>query len=225
MPQHGLARHREFTLVSQEKNELWFSLTEGEETLRNYPFRFELLIGYVLQDRAVKVIWQVINRDEKTMYYSIGGHPAFNCPLNKSEKKTDYSIWFHGVDKICSRGIDMSNGLATEQITEYKLEQEKLPITETLFDRDALVIENQVHSVSLVKPDGTPYLTVDFEAPLFGVWAPVGGKSPFVCIEPWYGRCDSQHYAGDLAGREYGHTILPGDQDEFSYWIRIEDEM
>ena len=58
-------------------------------------------------------------------------------------------------------------------------------IVEDLFAKDALVMEHdQAHEVSLIAPNGNPYVTVAFEAPLFGIWAPKGGKAPFVCIEP-----------------------------------------
>ncbi len=42
-------------------------------------------------------------------------------------------------------------------------------ITEHLFDRDALIVENrQASVVSLCTSDKKPYLTVSFDAPLFG---------------------------------------------------------
>ena len=64
------------------------------------------------------------------------------------------------------------------------LEHQELQIVEDLFAKDALVMEHdQAHEVSLIAPDGNPYVTVAFEAPLFGIWAPKGGKAAFVCIE------------------------------------------
>ena len=79
-------------------------------------------------------------------------------------------------------------GLLTEEKVNYVLEHQELQIVEDLFAKDALVMEHdQAHEVSLIAPDGNPYVTVAFEAPLFGIWAPKGGKAPFVCIEPWYG--------------------------------------
>ena len=64
-------------------------------------------------------------------------------------------------------------------------------------------------------------MTVDFDAPLFGIWSPTGKNAPFVCIEPWYGRCDAVDFEGSLKDRAYGQ-ILEGKQ-VFSkdYVIRI----
>ena len=74
-----------------------------------------------------------------------------------------------------------------------KNENGYVPIAENMFDNDALIIEkNQAHQVSLCDPNKQPYLTVTFDAPLFGVWSPDKKHAPFVCIEPWYGRCDQK---------------------------------
>ena len=42
MSQHGFARDMEFTLESQNEEEIWFELKENEETLKKYPFEFRL---------------------------------------------------------------------------------------------------------------------------------------------------------------------------------------
>ena len=52
-------------------------------------------------------------------------------------------------------------------------------IDEHMFDKDALIIENrQASKVSLCTPDKKPYLTVSFDAPLFGLWSPAGMGAP-----------------------------------------------
>ena len=78
----------------------------------------------------------------------------------------------------------------------------------------------QTGEVSLVTPDGTPYVTVDFDTPLFALWSPEGRNAPFVCIEPWYGRCDAVGFAGSLEERAYGNTLQAGEVFEKSYSIR-----
>ena len=53
------ARDMEFTLESQNKEEIWFELKENEETLKKYPFAFRLHLGYRLNGRSVEVFWKV----------------------------------------------------------------------------------------------------------------------------------------------------------------------
>ena len=222
MSQHGFARDREFTCIRQEEKEIWFRLEADEETKKSYPFAFVLEIGYELtESRTVKVTWKVTNQDDKEMYFSIGGHPAFYCPLNPGEKQTDYSIYLEGAKEITSRRIG-EGGLATDTLVTYPLEESCLPIDAHLFDYDALVVENhQTQKVSLLDPGKHPYVTVSFDAPLFGLWSPPKKNAPFVCIEPWHGRCDHEKFEGALEEREWGNRLSPGEVFEAFYTISI----
>ena len=222
MGQHGFARDMEFALVSNNGKEAWFSLSSDDSTYEKYPFAFTLEIGYVLEGNRLKVIWRVINEDDKNMYFSIGGHPAFMCPLNGQGKQTDYFITFD-TDKDLVYSKLSENGLVYKKDNVLKTNGGKLSISGNLFDEDALVIENhQAHKVSLCNPEGNPYLTVEFDAPLFGIWSPAKKNAPFICIEPWYGRCDSEEFSGTLEEREYGHLLEPAEDFEVSYDITIE---
>jgi galactose mutarotase-like enzyme len=162
----------------------------------------------------------VKNTGKETMYFSIGGHPAFACPEQPDGKQTDYYLHFDGTDKITSRMI--REGVATDHMTEYILDDGYLKISEDLFDNDALVVEgNQTQAVSLCRPDKTPYITLHFDAPLFGVWSVPGKAAPFVCIEPWYGRCDHENFEGTLEQREWSNTLEPEGVFEVSYDIAL----
>ena len=59
------------------------------------------------------------------------------------------------------------------------------------------------------------------EAPLFGIWSPPGKNAPFICIEPWYGRCDDEYFDGDLTEREWGNKLAPHQTFEASYTITV----
>ena len=80
--QHGFARDMEHTMESQTADTIWFSLHSNEETMEKYPFAFVLKIGYNLTGNELKVMWKVENPDTKTLYFSIGAHPAFLCPVS-----------------------------------------------------------------------------------------------------------------------------------------------
>ena len=112
MGQHGFARDMEHALVSQTNDEIWFELLSNEETLAKFPFEFKLMIGYQLVDNKVKVLWNVENPSEETLYFSIGAHPAFNCPIHGEEKKAGYSMYFGGVDVIHHHGNSDTTGLS-----------------------------------------------------------------------------------------------------------------
>lgn len=221
MTQHGFARDMEFTLFSRTEDEIWFELNSNEDTLEKYPYEFTLKSGYRILGNQAEVLWQVENPGKEALPFSIGGHPAFNCPIEEGTKQSEYFVDFGDVDEVVSSRIG-GNGLVTGCMDVYGLTDGKLALTENLFDHDALVIENnQTKTAALCKKDGTPYLKVIMEAPLFGVWSPPGKNAPFVCIEPWYGRCDSEYFDGTLEEREWGNVIAPGEIWKASYVIEV----
>lgn len=221
MGQHGFARDQEFELIYKDDKSIWFRLTETKETLAIYPFLFALDVGYEVENSSVKVSWVVNNTGTKPLHFSIGGHPAFMCPLTDGHKQTDCFIDFH-IDTDITYGIVNSNGVYTDNQRSLELEEGKYQISENLFDEDALVIENQQTSqVSLCDSNKEPYLTVTFDAPLFGVWSPVRKSAPFICIEPWYGRCDHEDFTGTLEEREYENHLEPFETFKTSYTIEI----
>ena len=224
--QHGFARDREFALVSRTEDTVWFSLEDDESSRMIYPFAFRLEIGYQLLKDGVKVMWRVKNPAETDMYFSIGAHPAFNCPLRKGEKQTDYSIRLQGGDgndvEAFVNTIFGQGGTVTAEHETVELNHGLLSITEHTFDNDAKVIENaQVQRVALIDESGEEILAVEFDAPLVGIWSPPKKNALFVCIEPWYGRCDSEVFAGELKDREWEQVLKPGEDFAAEYKIRV----
>lgn len=223
MMQHGFARDSQFRLLSHTENEIWFVLEADEESRKIYPFDFRLESGYRLKDKVITVLWKVINKGNSKMHFSIGAHPAFNCPLDSSESQFDYYFMFDSLKPIHYLHVN-DNGLLNkkpfQQQNVLTTDQGILPIDSHLFDYDALVIENsQCHTVSLLDPAKVPYITVTFDTPLFGLWSPAKKNAPFVCIEPWYGRCDANGFDGTLEEREYSNTLETGGIFEACYTI------
>lgn len=209
MNQHGFARDMEFELEHQTADEMWFVLSSNEETLEKYPYAFVLKLGYHISGSSVEIIWQVENPSDEELPFSIGGHPAFNCPIDPAKKQTDYQLHFDVEGPLVSSRLE--DGLTGTMKDTYPLQDGYLPLSEQLFDNDALIIEKQnVKKVEICDKEGKAYLTVSMDAPLFGIWSPTGKQAPFVCIEPWYGRCDSKDFAGDLKERAYGNLLEPG---------------
>lgn len=231
MSQHGFARDMDFELTEQKQDEVWFRLEDTEETYEKYPFHFHLDIGYRLQENQITVLWRVKNLERRRdMYFSIGAHPAFACPLDIDNERSDYFLQFKDGDGEClpyfeSRQLG-SDGLVVSDTACYPSERGVRRIEEMLFDGDTLILENhQAKEISLLHPTKKPYVTVNFDTPLAGIWTPPKKNAPFVCIEPWYGRCDSSKFRGDLTRREWGNKLKPGEIFEASYSITIEKEI
>lgn len=92
MSQHGFARDMEF----QEIEENHYILKYNEQTLKKYPYKFELHVIYKIVEDALQVTYEVKNIDNKKIYFGIGGHPAFKCDYSTG----DYEIVFEQMKKI-----------------------------------------------------------------------------------------------------------------------------
>lgn len=220
MGQHGFARDMEFELIENNEKSAWYELKSNEETKKKYPFEFSLKIGYELLENTIKVKWKVENQDKKTMHFSIGAHPAFVVPVDKRE---ECFLKFDNKNDLTNTGLE--NGLANEKnLKNGKIVTENgyLKIQKDLFQYNALILENaQVREISLCTPDKKEFITVKFDSPLVGIWSPYKEKCPFVCIEPWYGRCDSVEFDGELQDRKWQQSLAEGEIFQREYEIIV----
>lgn len=220
MGQHGFARDADFGLLSRTDSELRYIMRSDAETRARYPFDFEFEIVYTLDGNDLNIRWIVRNTGGETMFFSVGAHPAFLCPVHGEENKAGYRLIFKGAKELRHYGNAPDTGLAMREDLVLPLEDETAVITEDFFDRATYIAEGkQTDEVILADPAGKPIVGVKFDAPLFGLWSPEKKNAPFVCIEPWYGRCDGEDYEGDLAGRAFSNTLQPGEVFDVDYTI------
>lgn len=219
--QHGFARDSEFTCVDMTADSITHRLKSSDATRENYPYDFELKIKHVLEKNQVSVCWEVISLNDETMYFTIGGHPAFNVPAGGIGSQEQYHLTFDGRDSLSYLLIDMSSGTAVaDKAYTLELENGSCLIDAHMFDKDALIFDDQIEKAGIAFPDGTPYVELICHGfPSFGIWSVPG--SPFVCLEPWMGRCDDFGFKGELPEKKYINTL---DKDEIftaSYEIKI----
>ena len=207
--QHGFARDREFTPVSQTADSCTFVLRSDDKSRGVYPFDFELTIGYRLERNKLNVSYQVNNPSTDTLHFSIGGHPGFRCPLLDSESYDDYCLEF---DRTQLMQSSLSNGLRSGHYKMTPLEGNRLRLSPTLFDDDALVFGNgQVSRIALRSSKSGHGVEMECEGwPYFGVWAKKG-CTRFVCLEPWQGVADRLDATGKLEEKEGIIKLLPGE--------------
>lgn len=198
MSQHGFARDSLFTVIEHGEALVSFSLKSNKDTKKNYPFDFELIISYELVGNSLKVDYQVENTGNGSMYFSIGGHPAFNVPLEKKLTFEDYYLRFSPQK---SRTQIPLIGSYTDM--EHKtLAQTNIGInlTHHLFDNDALIFETKGSNAFTIASDHSAHeLKLSYSnMPYVGIWSPSPKNAPFVCIEPWCGIADSVDSTGDI---------------------------
>lgn len=224
MSQHGFARDMNFELASETLSGIKYRLIENETSLKIYPFHFQLQIGYTLDKNSIEVIWEVKNTGSENLYFQIGGHPAFyykNPDFNRSERGF---LRFYEKNEISYYCFDELNR-SLNILHRENLENEEMLINTHMFDKGALIIENkQAYKVSLLDMERRPYVTLTFDSPLLGLWSPAGNDTPFICIEPWYGRCDKPMYKGELKDRDYINKLETDESFLASYKITIAEE-
>lgn len=188
--QHGFARDMEFKLASSSDSELVYELAYSDETLKLYPYKFNFQIVYQISGNELIVKYIVKNNDNKTIYFSLGAHPAFNVPLIVGEKFEDYFLEFEDYETIGRYPIE--NGLIAQQPVALLDDKKKLPLTKELFLEDALVLKNmKSEQITLKSSKSRYYVKMRYRGfPFFGIWTKPGFDK-FICLEPWRGIADT----------------------------------
>jgi len=221
--QHGFARDMDFILVCATDTEVRYRLESSDETLAKYPYPFVLEIAYRLHGSSIDVIWEVKNPSDKDMYFQIGAHPAFFYPDYDPEKSGRGFFTFDRTEGI--ECIRIKEKGCVDAVTKWPLEMPEgvLKLEKDTFDAiDTIMVQDsQLKRVNMFKEDGTAWLSLSFDAPVVGIWSPPGKVAPFICIEPWYGRCDRVGYEGEYKDKDWMNCLAPGEGFKSVYTIEI----
>ncbi|MDB9720924.1 aldose 1-epimerase family protein [Winogradskyella sp.] len=223
MIKHGFARANEnFEITKSSETEIKFRLNSNDTLHKMYPFLFQFDIDYTLKENVLTVNHTVFNKDSNTMYFSVGGHPAFNCPLYKDETYTDYNLEFEKPETSQSYLLNMTSGLVTDQKISVFTEGHKIPLHKNLFNNDALIFKDlKSRKVTLNHKSKGPVLSVSFnDFPFLGIWAKP--NAPYVCIEPWLGIADSETTNQNIEEKEGIIALNAGETFSASYNIEID---
>ncbi|GAA3573991.1 aldose 1-epimerase family protein [Snuella lapsa] len=222
MPKHGFVRHNEtIVLHEQTPDRLTFKLSSNEALLKIYPFKFDFFISYQLVDNIITIAHTVVNRDSKTMYFSLGGHPAFKCPVYNNEDYNDYTLTFECNEDSETHLINQSNGLISSNTAPIFKGSNTIELNHDLFNGDALIFKDlKSKKVTLKSVKNGNILTLSYhDFPYLGIWAKPNGD--YVCIEPWLGIADHETTNKQLKTKEGILSLAVGKRFKASYSIEI----
>ncbi len=194
---HGFCRKSEFDFVEQGDDYLLFRISANEDTLKEYPYLFELDVRYTLKDAEVCIAYEVKNREDGDLYFGFGQHPAFNCPLDKNKRFDDYWVEFDREDVVGS----------------------KVGLSYELFEKYPTFIVNDPKSRVFTLSDGVNKVVMktDDKYRIFALWTP---HAPFICLEPWVDHIDKDDLSTPFEERDV--VCLPkGETYRISYSIEI----
>ena len=221
LPQHGFAKDFEFELAESSDIKAVFVLKSTDKMKAMYPYDFSLIIRYDLEGPELKTTYQVTNESAETMPFSVGGHPAFNIPMNGEGTYDDYTLTIHPEKEVSyfeSNPVpyrsgskkpfkDMKNGVLTMNHETF---------------RDGLIIidEPTIETVTLASPNNKHGVTLDIsEFPYLCLWTKEQMDAPFICIEPFYGLPDIIGEIGTLEEKEGIILLNTGEEKEVAFTI------
>lgn len=219
---HGFCKDTEFEVKDISDDTVTFLLHANEETLKSYPYQFELSLTYHLSDNELSMEYRVVNHDTEEMFYHIGAHPGFILPVSSGETLADCELVFEKAEDFVSYEYDLENmEFNTEKKVVQKAEGNTLPLTVAMFDSDAVFFEHtNSHRVSFLNTHTGKGVTMDypdFESIAF--WTPAGGNAPFLCLEPWNGSAIF-HQDSDIFSEKRGIlSLMP--EGEKTYHLKI----
>lgn len=199
MPRHGFARRKFFEVKNSSESDVIFKLNSDEETKKFYPFEFSLEIQYTLIENKLTVSYNVKNKSEKEMYFSLGAHPGFAIDTKNGLKYDDYQISFSDDEKLEIHPL--IDNLISKETQTIKLENKTLPLSYELFSKDALVMTNMKSKELILRNNQNDHKVIFTFSnfPYFGIWA--AKNADFVCLEPWQGIADLEDHNQELTDK------------------------
>ena len=221
---HGFVKDMEMEYEREGENKVSFSCAATEETLKSYPFRFNLRLTYELNGLTLCMDYVVANTDNKDIYYHLGAHPGFSCPLEENEKFSDYILKFPYAETCDSPVYDLTNLHFDPVNTKRHLDNsDTIRLDYSLFDSDALVFSHlKSKSVQLVNPATGKGIQMDYPGfSTIAFWTPAKVQAPFLCLEPWNGGAIFADEDNEFAHKRDIQTLAKQESKSHGLVIRL----
>ena len=221
MKRHGVARINPFEIKEQGPNSVCFVQKSSEKTKKEFPFDYLLQIKYTVLGNSVTTEYTVKNTGNCKLPFQIGGHPAFNCPLESGERFEDYSVKFDKVlNHPCLRPDIHSGIIDISKRYDVIKNSNEIKMDHSLFVDDAMVFDG-IKSKSATLSAGGRGVQIDYQDfDNLLIWSSANGGD-FVALEPWTGisTCSDE---SDAFENKRGITVLePGEEASFKFKITL----
>lgn len=214
LPRHGFARDYEFEVVQQTSESVSFLLSSSEKTLENYPFHFDFLYHYEIKDNGLEISFEIINKNNTEMPFSVGAHPAFLLE-NPIEA---YQLQFEKDELLAT--YHLQNDLFNGESSVVESQSGSIKLHDALFENDALVFKNLESKTITLCQNEKPVLKIYFkDFPYLGIWKKM--NAPFICLEPWLGLADSHTHNGNIFEKEGISILQPNSSVKLGYKIEL----
>lgn len=228
MPRHGLVRKKNFVGEVVSENTIVFQILSDETMFQAFPYKFELSVFYQLVEKTLTITYEVKNLEKSyDLPFTIGAHPAFNCPLFPNEKYEDYSILFSDEESCTSAKVFPETGLVDLENRQPFLKNEnKLNLDYELFKDDTVLLDRlKSKSITLTSKNHSKEIKINLlDFPILVLWS-TANKSPFIALEPWLGVSTSKNesdYFEEKYNTQFASPFQKGfEVKSYSYQIQI----
>lgn len=198
-------------------------MDDTPDTHRAYPYAFCLSLAYELKDGILFMEYQVENRDQRDMWYAIGAHPGFNCPMEEGFAFEDYQLVFEKEENTVSIPYDLEQLHFSPSKPGTRLRGRTLSLKREMFRNDAVFFDKlNSRAVSILNPatgHGVEVGFPGFETVAF--WTLYPEPAPYLCVEPWNGSGIYENEDDQLSHRHHIQRLCPGDSCSYIMTIRI----
>ena len=228
LPKHGFARKQEFRLLESTSDKLVYELYDNQASHEVYPYRFRLLITHKISDEGFSTEYTVENVDSQDIWFCIGGHPGFCCPMKDGESFSDYKLVFEKVeneDVIYTTNYGGGYIDAALPVTDKLKNTDEWALDYSDFDVDVLLAKKlKSSSVKLVNRNTGKGIDFNFSGfKALGIWTPPKKQAPFVCIEPWNGLPAHLGETGNFEDKPYAIKLGVGEKYSVGYSVKVID--
>jgi galactose mutarotase-like enzyme len=222
MGTHGFAQNREFSVAEKSENHICYELLDDQGTYEQYPWRFSFRLTYSVEGQALKTEYRIENRDEREMFFSVGGHPRYTCPIASGSHFEDYYIEFEKAESASN--IVKTYGPLSEIEKCFSPDGRRINLDYRMFTAGCFCFHPYNSKELWLKSDKNSrglHITLGGSSHL-QFWTQPG--SPFLAIEPFWGSTSSMPVKkedADWKGRPGTLHIKPGEVFTCSYLAAI----
>lgn len=213
LKKHGFARHMIFEAEKVSDISAVFLLKSSKETLKMYPWDFELRVSYTLRGTAVKIEYEVKNLSDGTMYASLGAHEAYAC----ADGIENYDVIFEKKETLDACVLD--GNLISEKTRRIITDTDTLPLYTEFFAVDALVFKSLKSRFATLRNRVTgESVSLEFGGfDYFLIWTKPGAG--YICLEPWAGIPPMKGAGNSIEEKEGINKVPSGEKLSLTHTI------
>lgn len=203
LPVQGFAKNMEFAAVEEGIDRLVLEVSSDEKTLAMFPYPFRLQVTFSLEGEKLIEKFNVINCGSEDMYFSLGSHPGFFCPIDLHESTDDYVLEFDEEQNICRYETEDFTKLLLHETSPF-ITGKELSLNDAFFaDGPKLLGGLNACCIRLRSKKSGQFVEMGIRGfPYMALWG-LNGRMTFLCMEPWCG-------TSDFADTDHNWEAKPG---------------